>query len=196
MPLFLNNKLLFLHIPKTGGTSIEKFLVSHGYDISFFTSTGSIYINGHTPQHCTFKEIKELNLIDEKFKIFTVVRDPVGRVISEYAYLKSLDHPIIRNIDTNDEFLDLFLNMKNYSLFDNHNLSQFEFLSDSNGQIPEEIKIFRFFDIDGIEEFLGLTGLANFNCLKKRNNSTSFSEQQINRIKEFYRMDYEILPER
>ena len=45
MPIF-NNEITFIHIPKSGGTTIERFLQSKGYKMSLFTSTGSIFING------------------------------------------------------------------------------------------------------------------------------------------------------
>jgi|688.fasta_scaffold259503_3 hypothetical protein len=102
MPIF-NNEITFIHIPKSGGTSIEKFLQSKGYKMSLFTSTGSIFINNHTTQHCTYRELNELNLITDK--VFTIVRNEVDRT--------NMRPDISSKFNNFDEFLDLFFNKDN-----------------------------------------------------------------------------------
>jgi hypothetical protein len=98
MPIF-NNEITFIHIPKCGGTSIEKFLQHNGYKMKLFTSTGSIFINGHTPQHCTFKELEELNLLTDK--VFTIIRPEIDRVVSEYFYIKNNRPDLIKTHKNN-----------------------------------------------------------------------------------------------
>lgn len=182
MPIF-NNEFTFIHIPKCGGSSIEFFLVNNGYNMKLFSSTGSIFINGHTPQHCTYRELEELNLLTDN--IFTVVRPEIDRVISEYFWLKDINHPMAKNFNTFDDFLDLFLDKKNNLLFDNHNLSNSEFLINSKGKIDPKIKIFSFFDIKSIESHLNVCGLSNYHYFKT-NKNIFITEKQKNRIKKFY----------
>jgi hypothetical protein len=183
MPIF-NNEITFIHIPKCGGTSIEKFLQQNGYKMKLFTSTGSIFINGHTPQHCTFKELEELNLLTDK--VFTIIRPEIDRVVSEYFYIKNNRPDLKILFNSFDEFLDLFLDEKNYILFDYHNVPNKEFLLNKDGIIDKKIKIFDFFDIESIEEYLGIFGLNKFHEYQIKNKKIELTSKQINKIKNFY----------
>jgi hypothetical protein len=186
MPIF-NNKITFIHIPKCGGTSIEKFLVDKGYNMSIFNSTGSIFINGHTPQHCTYKELKELNLVTNK--IFTIIRPEIERVVSEYFYILEWRPEVRELFNGFDEFLNLFLNEENCLLFDNHNKKCKDFIIDENGIIDERIEIFNFFEIEKIENFLGIKGLEKYHYFKTDKDNFIINEEQIERIKYFYKDD-------
>jgi len=182
MPIF-NNEITFIHIPKCGGTTIERFLESKGYKMSLFTSTGSIFINGHTPQHCTYSELDELNLLTNK--IFTIVRPEYERVLSEYFYILE-KRPDLKELFTDfDSFLELFLDKKNSLLFDNHNLSNKDFLINSKGEIDPKIKIFDFFDVNGIEEYLQINGLNKFHKMKT-NKINLITDEHSKKISNFY----------
>ena len=183
MPIF-NNEITFIHIPKSGGTTIERFLQSKGYKMSLFTSTGSIFINGHTPQHCTYRELDELNLLTDK--IFTIVRPECERALSEYFYILE-KRPDLKDLFTDfDSFLELFLDKKNSLLFDNHNLSNKDFLMNSKNEIDGDIKIFDFFEIKKIENFLNIKGLNNFHELRTNKIDITLTKKQISKIKDFY----------
>lgn len=182
MPIF-NNEITFIHIPKSGGTSVERFMEKKGFKMSLFTSTGSVYINGHSPQHCTFRELTELNLLTDK--IFTIIRDEKERVLSEYFYILSYRPDLRKIINSFDDFLDLFLDKENALLFDNHNLSNHEFLINHEGNIDPRITIFSFFDYRKIEDFLGIKGLNEYHEMKYRKNNFLTTEQ-IRRINAFY----------
>lgn len=186
MPIF-NNEFTFIHIPKCGGSSIEKFMVDNGHQIKLFTSTFKTFINNHTPQHSTYKELKELNLLTEK--IFTIIRSEVDRTISEFFYLKKFKPELSDTFSNFDEFLDLFLNKKNSSLFDNHNLPNKFFLEDVEGNISSDIKIFNYFDIEQIENYLGITGLNNYHELKTEKNNFVLNETQLNRIQNYFNIN-------
>ncbi len=190
MPLFVRSKLLFIHIPKTGGTSIEKLLEERGEAMSMFTSTGSIFINGHTPQHCTFRELQDLNMVTDEVRIFTVVRNPVDRTISEYFYLKRHRPDIDELYRGFDGFLDLFLNSRNNAFFDNHNLSNVEYLIDHAGLISDRVTIFNYFDVRGIEAFIGCEGLGRLNYYKTERASFQPDDRQLKRIRKYFREDF------
>lgn len=188
MPI-LNNKFTFIHIPKTGGTSIEKLFEDLNLKISLFTRTGYTSINNHTPQHCTYRELEHLGVLTEK--IFTIVRPHVDRTISEYFYSleKRLD---LKNLYTSfDSFLDLFLNYDNTSLFDNHNLPNSNFLINHEGVVDEKIKIFNFYDIAGIEKYLNVTGLEKYHEMKPDDDRYSFTlkPHQRERILNFFKTE-------
>ncbi|MCF8405741.1 MAG: sulfotransferase family protein [Bacteroidales bacterium] len=192
MPLFVNNKLLFIHIPRTGGTSIEKFLESKGDTANLFTATGAIFINGHTPQHCTFRELEDLGFISDDVRIFSILRNPINRAISDYFYFR--DHrPDIFDLFKNfTGFLDLYLDPENYPLFDNHNLSNYEYLADHTGIISEKITIFKFFNIPEIEKFLGFEGLGRFNHYKTAKGNLEINKRNLKRMKNYFSEDFNL----
>lgn len=192
MPLFINNKLLFIHIPRTGGTSIERFLESKGETIGLFTDSGSIFINGHTPQHCTYRELECLGLVSDDVKIFTILRNPIDRAVSNYYYLRDHRPDIFHLFKNFTGYLKLYLNEKNSPVFDNHNLSNYEYLKDHSGVISERITMFRFFDISEIERFLGFEGLRNFNHYRTTKSPLEISRKNLNWMKEYYHEDFKL----
>jgi hypothetical protein len=60
MPLFTKNNLtsLFIHIPKTGGTSIEKWLGERG-ELTYYSPTAPAFMSV-TPQHLTQTDLEGL----------------------------------------------------------------------------------------------------------------------------------------
>ncbi len=182
MPIF-GNEYTFIHIPKSGGSSIEKFMQDKGFEMKLFTDSGAIFINGHTPQHCTYQELKLLGLLTGK--VFTIVRPEIERVLSEFFYIRAHRPDLDELFVDFDEFLNLFLNKENYLLFDYHNLSNRAFITDESGKIDPDLHIFSFYDIDGLENFLGLKGLCHYHHLKTEKVDL-LTEDHIARIKEFY----------
>jgi hypothetical protein len=81
MPVNREKKLIFIHIPKAGGTSIEKYFGLK----EFYTEEPRI----PSPQHMTARQLKiTLNddaLWGESFK-FTMTRNPYTRMLSEYCW--------------------------------------------------------------------------------------------------------------
>lgn len=76
-------RILFVHIPRTGGTSIEKSLGSAA-PLRFFCPTQLPFLRV-TPQHLTFQDMKSLFGTDFFDYSFTVVRDPYRRIESVYG---------------------------------------------------------------------------------------------------------------
>lgn len=197
MPLFLEKKLFFIHIPKTGGTSVEKFLTDNNNQISFFTSTGSVFINGHTPQHITFREIQNLGIDKDEFLFFTIIRNPVERVISEYKWLCDTNWHTRNKTKIGEDwnfdiFLEHFLNYDNSSIFDNHNLSNFDYIVNLKGEIDNRIQLVNFFDIEKIEKIVGYSGLKNYREYKGNSHPIELNSNHIDKIKRFYSDDYKI----
>lgn len=79
MPVYPNLKCIFVHIPKTGGQSISALLREVGVRR---LADGDIEL-----EHITVTMIQKRIQYDNFFK-FTVVRDPVDRMMSEYRFSK------------------------------------------------------------------------------------------------------------
>ena len=95
-----NIKLLFIHIPKTGGDSIESWLfnkyIENGYGLSEIKNKDFNYINRSRKNnkralhHLTIKEVeyifkKQNDKLDQFFK-FSICRNPYQRFISEFNW--------------------------------------------------------------------------------------------------------------
>jgi len=70
-----HKKIIFIHIPRTGGTSVEKY----------FNFKPSVDWKIKTAQHLTLKEYGDHYELDDYFK-FSIVRNPWDRLISWYLW--------------------------------------------------------------------------------------------------------------
>lgn len=86
LPQSLLSQLIFLHIPKTGGitvsSTVENFIPQRGLGVGRFYSTHSDYRQVLT----RFSSVSEMF---QKCKVFTFLRDPIDRVISEHKFVMS-----------------------------------------------------------------------------------------------------------
>lgn len=137
MPYFRSANLLFIHIPKTGGTSIELYL-SKKYNIPL--NERSLYgvINPHnrerlglraiTYQHLLYETLLKhrhfSKLISYPFRILTVVRNPYERLVSDLFY-----YQLIHIHSSTDKVFNAILYfLRHPEKYDNHTLPQHTFL--------------------------------------------------------------------
>ena len=207
-------KKVFVHIPKTGGTSIEEFLNS--YNIS----VGARYKNWHNAPlyalnntfitkidenglhySCSPWHIPPINYIPNSV---AVVRDPVKRMISEFVYsinffsYKEEGMGFTTSCESFNEWVPFVLNryIQFPSQNDCHFIPQWHFAKHAS-------KIYSF--EDGGENFfskvvsyfnLNTTHVVKKNSPKYSNNYFDcISPENIKRIKEFYYEDMENLSE-
>jgi hypothetical protein len=206
MPYFKNNdiNLLFIHIPKTGGSSVEQYL-SNKYNIELNKKSLWMYLNKNekesmsihtTLQHITYKTIiQNSSLFDIEFddlKIITIVRNPYERLISDLFYLNKI------NINTTKEqtYLEikkhLFINTS--TLLDNHNIPQYLYVCDENNEIYKNIKILHTETLDDDMKNIGFTDFdIRKNCnIHKLNYYNYLNNNSIKLINNFYNKDFEI----
>ncbi len=144
MPAFtVNNKnILFIHIPKTGGTSIEAWLSKHSSNGINFFSTEHLPFLKCVPQHLTYSELKVFLASFMSFDyIFTIVRNPYKRLESEYFYrTEKVIQKAIKRPDFSIWALRQlhFYQADKYHL-DNHLRLQVDFLD-------KDVEVFRFED--------------------------------------------------
>jgi len=144
MPIIDHNGkyLLFIHIPKTGGTSLFQWLKSTG-DIYFYETNVPNFLKV-TPQHLTFDNIKILLPFIKFDYCFTIVRNPYDRFLSEYFFRTEKQ---FKRFGKRPSFSQWGLNSisqfsNNKFILDNHLRPQSHF-------IAKGIKIFKF--EDGLE---------------------------------------------
>ena len=97
MLLSLKHKFIFIHIPKTGGTSIRNVLEQYSDDIRpYLNPKGKVIINkrieeklSSNPPHISLISISKIfDLCFKDFTIICVIRNPLERIKSYYKYLK------------------------------------------------------------------------------------------------------------
>ena len=121
-------KFIFIHIPKTGGTSIESALLDKSCELLSNQWDSKVH---HTPlNHLTLQEMVDYEFIDQAiidsyFK-FCFVRNPWDRAVSEVAYLGSY----FEGADLKQKLL----NMLNCHSYGNHIRPQIDFI-DTNHQV-------------------------------------------------------------
>ena len=91
MPISHKDNIIFVHIPKTGGGSVEKTLGIFGEDNngSLNPNLDILYgkKNNKLLHHLTIKEIKNFNNSQcLNYKKVSFVRNPFDRIVSEYLW--------------------------------------------------------------------------------------------------------------
>lgn len=111
------DKYIFIHIPRTGGTSIE-YVLNNNKPIPVATGI----------QH--WKYIDYINNISniEKYYIFSVIRNPWDRLLSIY---NEPNNPFIVENQTFNNWINQFSNIGNRNIL----MSQYSYLIDQNGWI-------------------------------------------------------------
>ena len=82
-----NKELLYIHIPKTGGTSIEDSLKKHDIEVGRFKSSmENVELINNVK--CEYWHIppKNMKISFNDYNVFTVIRNPYQRFISEYKH--------------------------------------------------------------------------------------------------------------
>lgn len=214
MPYFKNDNinLLFIHIPKTGGTSVEAYF-SKNYNIPL--DNNSLY--SHAPncnqlidisesdkqrgnynsslQHLSYsiilkyKDVLGVNF-DETLQYLAIVRNPYYRLLSDLFFFRL----ICINSDK-ETVLNIIKNYLTRTNLDNHNLPQYIFVTDENNKLYENITIIR---TETLIKDMHNLGYLDFNIEiqknilseKKENYMNYLNNESISLINKFYEMDF------
>jgi hypothetical protein len=203
MPYFKNENvnILFIHIPKTGGTSVcdyfsKKFNIplnnSSLHDFLILdTEENKIEINSSL-QHMSYNTIMKykdfFNVESENLVIITTVRSPYYRVISDLFFLKK--------INTESSNHEVYIAIQEYiaTLWDNHGLPQYYFLLDENNSLVQNIKIMQ---TETLRYDMNEIGYVDFdikiNCNENSINYNHYlNNDSINLINNYYDKDFEL----
>ncbi len=160
---------LFVHIPKCGGTTVERYLEQYAPLHLFNPNASSAF--RYTPQHFTYEDAAGLFPEGYFSYAFAICRNPYTKIESEYRFqCISKFHRYTDYIEPFPEWISrLFDRLCSDPFFpDNHLRLQRDFVS-------EKMKIFRLEDgMDSIiEEISSTAGLPLPNAKMERQNDTS-----------------------
>ena len=199
--------LLFIHIPKTGGTSIEQYL-SDKYNIpldqhSLFHSTPVFHSTplfhstpvfhstpGISLQHYTYENIiyhPQIRLV-EGYETFTIVRNPYYRLVSDLFFLGLADKymsPV--------EIYNIIENQYQAAAYDNHARPQYEFIYDmSNNTLYDHIYVLK---TEALKEEVAALGYTDFDVYTNKgpieNHMDYLNADSIEYINRAYARDFE-----
>jgi len=210
MPFFkLKNKvILFIHIPKAAGSSVEKILEFNDIEQSFLIQKKN-HISSISPQHFTREDYRiffNKNFFDHSFAI---IRDPIERFRSAFIFNSHKIPPII----SVNKFLDLLCKKDFfYKNFDNHFVPSSRFINsetklffmDKHGAFINDIVVYLSTKFD---RKISLPENNHINSINEKKVSTNFFKTLIKRtlqrspgslysqdieykIKEIYAEDY------
>lgn len=190
MPLYrvADKILLFVHIPKTGGSTVEEVIKKAGAAeaLKYHKRLG---YSAATPQHMHWELLR--SWIKDGFYDYAIgiVRDPYARLISEYRWRQALTDEELPPFDTwvNHHF-DRYA--KHPFELDNHIRPQSDFIS-------KKVEVFKLEDgldrpIQTALEKLGLPfdGVKIHHARKSEHSALAISEQTLDRVRSLYSSDF------
>jgi hypothetical protein len=195
MPLFDKHNVIFIHIPKTGGTTISRmFGLEHSdrKDI-FYHHDGEVEWD-----HASARLIKSSNFdVYNKSDKFTFVRNPYDRVVSEFFFKKGCnDDRIIdcSNIDFKDYVNFLYNNFEN--ILSMKQCEKSHFLPQSHF-VLDDVKIFYFENIlNNIKSICRMYNLEIYDKIENKSQhehySSYYDKKLKNKIYDLYYEDFKI----
>ena len=211
MPYFKPLNLLYIHIPKTGGMSIEEYLYQkcnmerdekniYGY---YYDRTNRIRVeNERTLQHLTYNEIIEKkqwfdieigNCKNKDMKILVSIRNPFERIVSDLFWNKTSG---VTKETTKEEFYQIlykYLYVDTDVLIDNHKTPQYKFIQNEYG-LTIKNNIF-FVRTENLREEMHKLGFTDFDIhinenLVKTDYQKYLNEDSIELIVNYYAADF------
>ncbi|NNE53693.1 MAG: sulfotransferase family 2 domain-containing protein [Sulfitobacter sp.] len=188
MPIFFTEAeaILYVHVPKTGGSSVEALFLSSGYEVYFLHTQFAAITRtmACSPQHYHADLLRNCFKLDQFDLIFMTVRHPVDRALSEYR---------MRNPegDAPDAWIMEVLERQVADPFhlDNHLRPQVEFHVPGARVFRQEDR----FDADWVRHMNGLLQRPLVHRpvarLQSKTTGLHFSLETTRRIEDFYSAD-------
>ena len=139
MPIIDKQKMIFIHIPKTAGTSIEEALIDYELNMRgdlrhWYGNINYIDVNNNRCRyeldHSTISYmINQSKFYDKTYFKFCVVRNPYERLASEFNHCKSRGSRFIKKHKTFKDFVyylrDNFHVVENNETINHHLISHY-----------------------------------------------------------------------
>ena len=203
------HKCIFIHIPKTAGTSVNEFFHP---GIKFKVSQPDYKrLFGWCPkrklhmQHATSKQLLETALVTEAqwntyFK-FTFVRNPWDRSYSDYLWIQkyaSIKGSFNDYLNRTNEFASILNDNSNYDYLGDHLLNQTDFFDFEGKYKPNFIGRFENFETDialvlkqlEIEEKFGL---HKNKSIRHSHYSNFYTKSRMEKVRHIYEKDITLL---
>ena len=166
--IFKEHNAVFVHIPKTGGTSVK----------NLFNTSDKVIVPPGRAVHASAYSIKECLEGDfEKYKSFSIVRDPYDRLISAFLFSAGSMH--LKYSGDSEKLYDIFNNFIQNKLqnmiFNVLYIPQTALLSDLDGNVLID-NLFLFDEFKKINKYVTNTfGIDK--TIKHLNNNADVKEQ-------------------
>ncbi len=203
------HKCIFIHIPKTAGTSINEFFHP---GIKFKVAQPDYErLFGWCPkrklhmQHATSKQLVETGLVTEEqwntyFK-FTFVRNPWDRTYSDYLWIQSyagVKGSFNDYLNRTNEFDKVLNDNSNFHYLGDHLLSQTDFFDFEGIDKPDFIGRFENFDADIAFILKQLSINKTFSIHKNKSKrhlhySNFFSGTKMKKVANLFKRDIDLL---
>ena len=171
------SSVLFIHIPKTAGTSIFNKIYTKNLDIWDRTSPRS---------HESYISLKNNNKIDDSVFSFSVVRNPYTRTYSCFNQFNKINKTTI-------SFIEYLKNIKNNNISlitPLLHLPQLDYVINELGNVAIK-KIYRFENLKELESDFGWTlGFDNIGNYVIESYNKDYTDEAISLIQELYDSDF------
>ena len=168
--------VLFVHIPKTAGSSISKILKEKDLDN---------WIRKWPRHHDPYSYLKEANQIDKSVFSFAVVRNPYTRTYScykQYNKTNQTDIPFA-------EYLDNIKQGKISTISPLLHIPQSFYVMDQD--VVQVDRLYKFESLKELEEDLGWTlGFYNIGNYVVESYIEDYTDEAIEMVKDFYNSDF------
>jgi hypothetical protein len=188
VPFYIKNNICLFqsHVPKTGGTSVRKFLESNNGFLMEYNQkiTELSQQHRHKDDEELLQEIKKRKPIFS----FTVIRHPFDRIFSEFRYGH---HWGANKTEADfDYFIEFHFKKFNKSGYDNHLRPQVEYIHDN-------MKVYKFGNWDKLVEDIDKIIPLDNKKFPKENSAKTYdwlpqNQETIKKIEEVYKEDYEL----
>jgi len=186
-----DKKIIFIHVPKCGGTTVEYELKLNN------SSNGYGIVDGKARQHWTWKDY--INHLGEekynKYHKFSIVRHPYTRIVSEYYWCFVPGHGA--RYESLDSFIDFCADVverKAYSetVFNDHYMPQHLYIFE-NGELKVN-ELYKLEEYDKVVKYLNSLGVENVGKHETgRYPKIELTQKQRMRVYQIYSEDFRLL---
>ena len=197
MPICQKNKFIFLHIPRCGGTSIERvFNLRSKQQLFGVVRMGD---QERTLHHLTPGDLEELGLVDpsvlESYFKCTIIRDPFSRMASDYLWQQRYDrHNLFKSMQFSD-YLDFAESVvKNQRYFEKVHFDHFRpmvsYCLNGGELVVDDILLLENIDIElkRIQPLIGVVDLPRINASPSYQHLST--RENIDRVRILYEEDW------